>query len=259
LIDDLRHGRPVKMQPAPIFQTHLPEAQRMAAAARLPQMYPVGPGEWLRVDGCYSAQLAEKARLIAAHRDLVLRVLPRAEGACAELLDMVLGELDQRPDYACAGDRVTRPDGVVVIIDRDDPLRTLSQLVQEDFCLHLRQGDEHVLMGALLCFPMAWTLAEKIGRPLSRIHAPVAVYDADIAARVQRMFDMVRADRPLWRANAHGWDSSDLFRPCPEAAPRPQMHGPAPFTRSERQTIRRLPVSDAVVFSIHTTLVCNPG
>ncbi len=42
-------------------------------------MYPVAPGDWLRVDQAYGAQLAEKARLIAADRDRVIAILPGAK------------------------------------------------------------------------------------------------------------------------------------------------------------------------------------
>jgi dimethylamine monooxygenase subunit A len=175
----------------------------------------------------------------------------------AELLDMVIMELTLRPDMQVSGDSVTRPDGVRVAIDRDDPLKTLSRIVQEDFCIHQKRGEEHVLTAALLCFPAAWTLAEKIGRPLTRIHAPVARYDADIAARVQRMFDMVRPDRPLARANLLAYDDPALFQPHTEAAPRPVGGPGSAYLRSEWQVIRRLPASDAVVFSIHTTMVAR--
>lgn len=243
------------MQAAPILQPHLPDAQRIAAAARVPQMQPVAPGDWLRVDAAYGAQLAEKARLIAAHRPLVIAALPQAAAACAELLDLVLHDLALRPDFAVAVAAIRRPDGVTVRPDAADPLLTLSRLCQEDFCIHQKAGDEHVLTAALLCFPAAWTLAEKLGRPLTRIHAPVPRYDADVAARVQRMFDMIAPDRPLWRANLLRYDDPALFQPHPEAAPRPVGRPDSPYLRSERQTIRRLPASGAMVFSIHTTVI----
>lgn len=240
-----------------ILQDHLPPAQIAAAALRLPQMVPVAPGDWLRIDSAYAAQLAEKARLIAAGRADVIAVLPGAGAAVAELLDLVLAELAVRGDVAMTSACVTRPDGVRVAIDRDDPFLTLSRLVQEDFCIHQKRGDEHVLTAALLCFPAAWTLGEKIGRPLTRIHAPVARYDTDIAARVQRMFDMVRADRPLWRANLLAYADPALFQPHTEAHPRPVGSAPSAYLRSERQSIRRLPATDSVVFSIHTTVVAR--
>jgi hypothetical protein len=237
-----------------VLQRAIPPEQVEAAGMPLPKMVPLKAGQWLRVDEAYASQLAEKARLIDAQRRDVIAVLPGAEAPCAELLDMVLGELAARPDFRVAGERVTRPDGVEVIVDRDDPLLTLSRLLQEDVCLHMKRDGEHVLMAALLCFPAAWTLAEKIGHPLSRIHVPVARYDAEIARRVERMFDMVGEGRALWRANLLRYDDPALFQPHTEAQPRPVGHPASPYLRSERQSILRLPRTGAVVFSIHTTV-----
>ena len=241
-----------------ILQAAIPADQVAAAELRLPMVTPVAPGGWLRVDSAYSAQLAEKARLIAARRADVMAVLPGAEAACAELLDRVLAELDQMDGFLVAHERVLRPDGYIIDIDRTDPLGTLSRFVQEDMCIHEKRGDEHVLVAALLCFPAAWTLAEKIGRPLMRIHAPVARYDADIARRVQRMFDMVGEGRAVWRANLLRYDDPALFQPHTEANPRPVGRPESPYLRSERQTILRLPRTGAVVFSIHTTVCPRP-
>jgi len=167
---------------------------------------------------------------------------------------MVLAELPRLGEYITGKGAVIRPDGVVVPIDRDAPLLTLGRLVQEDFCIHLQQGDEHALMGAILCFPASWMLAEKIGRPLTGIHGPVAVYDAGVAARVQRLFDAIRVDQPLWRANALLYEDPGLHQPRRENERRPK---PATrnYMRSERQCLLRLPQTRAVVFSIHTTIV----
>lgn len=238
-----------------ILQDHIPPDQMTAALAPLPKMGPVAHGDWLRVDGAFAAQLAEKARLMASARGDVEQVLPGAEAAVDELLDLVLSDLAFNPAYRVGPASVTRPDGLTVAVDRNDPFLTLSRLVQEDFCLHQKRGDEHVLTAALLCFPAAWTLAEKIGRPLRRIHRPVARYDEGIAARVQRMFDMVRADQPLWRANLLSYDDPALFQPHTEANPRPVGSPTSAYLRSERQSIRRLRRTGAVVFSIHTTVV----
>ena len=240
---------------AVVLQEVIPQAQVLAAQARLPQVYPVEAADWLRVDGAYSAQLAQKAALIADRRDAVIAVLPESGAPVAELLEAVLAALAVMPGFVAEIERVRRPDEVWVAIDRADPFLTLSRLVQEDFCIHQKLGAEHVLTAALLGFPAAWTLSEKIGQPLSRIHAPVGRYDADIAARVQRMFDMITPGRVLWRANMLRYDSPALFQPHTEAAPRPVGQPTSPYFRSERQCILRLPVTGAVVFSIHTTLV----
>jgi hypothetical protein len=98
------------------------------------------------------------------------------------------------------------------------------------------------------------TVAEKIGRPLTAIHTPVPIYDAEMAARVQRMFTALRPGQVLWRANALLYEDPALHQPRLENAPR-QRVGLRNYLRSERQCLLKLPVSGAVVFSIHTTLV----
>lgn len=220
------------------------------ALSRMPGMRPV-EGHWAIVDDAYQPQLAEKARLLRARRDDVLCLLPEAEAAAEELRAGVLADLP--PGFARTGAQILRPDGVRVDID-GPPLLVLSRLLQEDLLILTRGPREHVLSAGLLCFPASWTLSEKIGRPLTRIHRPVPDYDADIAHRVQRMFDRVQVGRPMWRANALAYARPDLNQPHGEADPRPASR-PARFLRSERQTVLRLPRTGAVVFTVHTYVV----
>ncbi len=154
------------------------------------------------------------------------------------------------------GGAMRRPDGVAVPLDRARPLATLGRLVQEDICiLQPGGGGEHVLTAAILCFPAGWRLDEKLGRPLMRMHAPVARYTPEVGARVQRLMDGIRAGAPLWRANAH-FSAAPLFNPRSEQAPRAAA-GDLPWIRSERQCLLRLPASGAMVFTIHTWVVAR--
>lgn len=238
---------------APILQANLPYTPWSdTALRRMPGIQPVATGEWLQFDDAYGAQLAEKARLIDEWPDDVLALDDGAQAAGEELLARVLDELRAKSGFSVGADTVRRPDGRRVPLDSTQPLLTLSQLVQEDFCILQKQGEEHVLTGALLCFPASWTLAEKFMQPLTVIHVPVGSYDADIAKRVQRMFDMVRPEQPLWRANALFYADPSLYQPRREGDARKSAGQGAPYIRSERQTILRLAKTDAVVFSIHT-------
>ena len=97
-------------------------------------------------------------------------------------------------------------------------------------------------------------LAEKIGRPLTAIHAPVQPYDAQIARRVQRLFDLIRPEQPLFRMNALLYADPTLYQPKSEHDQRPRS-GTRPFLRAEKQSLLRLPMTGAVVFSIHTWVV----
>ncbi len=231
-----------------VLQTSLPYDP--TAPRPLPGIAPLDPDDWLIFDEAFAGQMAERDRLLSAHRDTVLAMGEGARPAAGELLDAVLTSA-----YPGAGAEVERRDGVRVEIRRSDPLGAVGRLVQEDFCILQKCQDEHIMTGAVLCFPASWRLDEKFMRPLSGIHAPVGSYDAAIAKRVQRLFDGVRIGRPLWRFNALWYDDAVLHR----AHDRREEPDPAtaPYLRSERQSILRLPKSGAVVFAIHTFILAR--
>ena len=224
----------------------------------LPNIAPMRMEDWLLADECYAAQGAERARLLRTRREAVLQLDQEAMPAAQELLETVL---DNLPDgFARDGERVTRPDGEVVTLDRSDPLGTLGHLVQEDLCLlEKRPGsDEHVLTGAVLCFPAGWRLAQKMMRPLTAIHIPIPEYDEMLARRVQRLFDGVQPGRALMRFNRLWYDDPVLFQPGPRRDNDDRSDPTtAPYFRSERQCLVRLPQTRAVVFSIHTYLLAR--
>ncbi|NVO55657.1 DUF3445 domain-containing protein [Rhodobacteraceae bacterium B1Z28] len=231
---------------AVILQDKIPYDPRRAHS--LPGILPTQMETWLHMDDAFSAQMQRRETLLAERRDDVLALHPDAELAAQELLDLVLAQT-----YPGSTDHVARPDGVSVVIDRARPLETLCRLVQEDFCILQKHGDEHVLTGAVLCFPASWRLSEKYMRPLVDIHVPVESYSENIARRVQRLFDGIQSGRPLWRFNALWYEDPELFQPRSALDPRKiRDRGDAPYLRSERQTLLRLPETRAVVFSIHT-------
>lgn len=237
-------------------QSEVPADVLAAALRPLPGMLPLEMSDWLRADDAFAAQMASRDDLIANRTSLVHRVLPEALPAAQECLDMVLAHLAGRNDYAVNAGSVRRPDGVEVAVDRTAPLVTLGRLVQEDICILQDGTGGHRLTAAILCFPSHWTLGEKIGRALPGIHSPVAPYDSEMARRVQRLFDGIRTERPLWRANALFHSDAELFAPRREADARQgTAWDEARFLRSERQCLLRLPRTRAVVFSIHTYIV----
>ena len=238
-----------------VLQKSLPFAPWMDPKTwRLPGIQPVQGDDWLRVDEAFAGQMAERDARLALQRDAVHALMPEAEEAAAELLALLLQRLADVPGYEVTDRAVRRPDGVQVAINAAAPLETAGRLVQEDLCILQAQGGEHVLTGAVLCFPASWTLAEKIGRPMTGIHAPVAHYTPDMARRVQRLFDAIRPEQALWRMNALVYDDPELFQPRPEGTARPRPTQRL-YLRSERQCLLRLPRTGAVVFTIHTYLV----
>lgn len=238
----------------PILHQSLPE--EMGMPRPLPGIAPVA-GPWLRVDEAYEAQMALRRSLLDQQKAEVLAMHPGAGAGAAvdELYAVVaallpgLGFVRKRAGWVC-------PDGAHV---PDAPtLETLGRLCQADFCV-LQKADgasEHMLTAAVLCFPASWTLAEKIGRPLQAIHGPVPEYDDGLARRVQRLFDGVQVDRPLWRFNRLWYSDPALFQPRSEDDQR-QDYASGAYLRCERQVILRLPKTRAVVFAIHTYLLAR--
>lgn len=229
-----------------ILQTGIPYDPTQPAA--LPGISPLAMEDWLKPDDVALAQIAERDRLLRDQREEVLYLEPDAMPAARELLELVLNHL-----WGGVPSQVQRADGVVVRVDMADPLGTLGRITQQDFCILQKSAAEHVLTGAVVCFPASWMLSEKAGRSLLGIHDPVAEYQKDIARRVQRLFDGVQPGRPLWRFNSLWYRDATLFQPRRTDARRaPEGAAGAPFLRSEHQSILRLPQSKAVVFAIHT-------
>lgn len=201
--------------------------------ARKPGVRPLDPARWLVTGADTAAQMARRRALIDGARKAVLAALPESAAAQGELLDAVAAHVGgQAP-----------PD--------PSPLGRVGRMVQEDFCILQPggEGGEYRLTAAILCFPSRWSLAEKIGHPLTLIHAPVPDYTDDLARRVNRLFDGVRAGHPLWRANWTVHPTAELHQPSGDW--RQAEDGPL-HIRVERQTFLRLPRSGAVAFGIRT-------
>ena len=86
-------------------------------------------------------------------------------------------------------------------------------------------SDIYRLVGASVCFPTRWNLAEKMGLSLAAIHAPTPGYRERLDSTMNRYF--VRMRKPVWRLNWGLVDDPTLF-----------------------QTLRRLARSQDIVFTI---------
>ena len=236
-----------------IFQKSIPYN---TTSPKLPGTRPISPDEWIICDDAFSQQMALRDELIKTRRDKVLAISDQAYEAAEELSKMALEFSIKSLGYQKSNDEVIRPDEVSLKIDLSDPMEFLGRLVQNDFCILQKVGEEHVLTAASLCFPASWSLEEKFLKPLIDIHTPVKEYNEEIAKRVQRLFDGLQVSRPVWRFNALYYEEPDLFQPRSVNQPRKK---PAPnqvnYFRSERQTLIKLPETRAIVFGIHTFVI----
>ncbi|MEM9565912.1 MAG: DUF3445 domain-containing protein [Actinomycetota bacterium] len=206
----------------------------------------LGDRPWLVVDGRRQAELSLKEQLSADRHGEVFAIESGAEDgvltAGRETLDLVDGVL-VRLDL----DGPTTGDGDLHPLDR------AGRSVQEDLCL-VRPGDgTWVLAAASLCFPSRWRLDEKVGRSITATHGPVDGYDRHLASRVDRLFDHL-GERIVLRRNWFVHPDPSLFQPDRPPNGDPLVEADRCLDdlhlRSERQTLRRLPVSGWILFTI---------
>jgi dimethylamine monooxygenase subunit A len=220
------------------------------------------PRDWIEVDGQFAAQLAERRRLLREQRDEVVAALPGSEAGQREVVGLLLDHLPARfPEIYRRTDGAIEnlPTGERFRIDGFERIELAGRLVQEDFCLMSAAENGYRLVAGVLCFPSHWRLLDKLGRPLMAIHEPVPGFAERLGPTVDRFFASIRVERPVWRANWALVDTPDLFlspehrgRPVPVSA---EDAGERLWLRVERQTLRRLPRSGDVLFTIHTSVV----
>lgn len=217
------------------------------------------PADWLEFGEDAGQQLAERRRLLDQRPGEVLAALPGSEAAAAELAALVLEHLGRfaRDRYRVGEDQIVElATGVSFERAGAPPLDMVGRLVQEDFCLLQQRDERYRLTAAVLCFPAHWSLAEKLGRPLIDIHAPVPGFAEQLGGPVERLFDNLSVNKPVQRLNWSLVDTDALF--LPPAHRREQVEiaaedmGALLRLRVERQTLRRLARSGAVVFGIRT-------
>lgn len=222
--------------------------------------------DWIEIDDHLLAYLAEKQRLFARYGEKIFVEEEGTDQGQKEVFDLLTSHLLENypAEYARKGD-------AIVISGRDEPvpigeaatpfLHRAASLVQED--LVLMRKDQHRgwhLGAASLSFPSSWTLREKFGRSMDKIHAPVPDFGAGTrnAGLIVRMFDNLRPDRSVWRMNWSLQPDGDLYHPLAShekgALYTDDDIAARSFVRVERQTLRKLPASGDILFTIRIHL-----
>lgn len=219
------------------------------------------PADWLLPDNRLAEQSTLKQALWREHGKEVFDALPESEEAQREVADMIACHLPAHfPElYQPQGSGLCcKPMNEVHQWDPDNnPLLQVSWCVQEDLCILQPFDDGYRLTAASLCAPSYWRLQDKLGRALDAIHAPVPCYDEQLSNRLNRFFQHIKVEHPVWRGNWSVVSSSRLYQPGNEPPLKisdARQIGEQCFLRCERQTLRRLPASGAVLFTIKVTL-----
>lgn len=245
---------------------------------------PLEIDDWLEPDELRDAELAQKARLVAERHDDVVAVAAaagadaaRIDAACEELVDEIAAaqaraQAEARPRAHARSVSSNRPQGVDSTTQNGEvhPIVRAGLATQEDWAVMTPVGGELVMSAACVCFPTRWELRTKIGRPMAEVHRHVPFYADHIGRAVDSFFERLTAERPTWRLNWSLMDDPALFQPVHlgPAGDGPIVAddvGERVWLRVERQTLRRLPVTGAVVFGIRVhqrplaALVAEPG
>ena len=214
---------------------------------------------WFEIDQLYETEMTEKRRLLACSRDAVFAAMPESDAARAEALQTVVEALTLhhpawfRRDGAMVRNGLT---GETWKLGSIDPLELAGRLVQEDLCVVQVGENGPMFTAASLCFPSRWRLADKIGKPLSAVHASVPFYADRLARPVDRFMRRLKPGHIASRLNWSLLDDPALFQPGGKwrvaggSGVTKQNAGCRVFLRVERQTLRQLPDSGAVLFGI---------
>lgn len=209
---------------------------RWRTAARL-----IDESGWLQFDpDDLAGDLAEKAQILETDRADAFVVEPGSEHASAEAAALI--------------DAALRAEGHTGLADdHQHPLERAARAIHEDLIVMERRDHGWVMTAGVVCFPTRWSPAEKIGRSMAAIHAPVPDYDT-IESAVDRLFDRLRPGVIVWRPNWSIVGEPDLRLPVRlRQAPSEMPADPAAelWLRTERQTLRRLEQhDDAILFTI---------
>jgi hypothetical protein len=205
--------------------------------------------KWIEINSDYEIDLAQKHDLLTKKHDEVFVSIPLGDAGSREVLELLSEHLPRIfPE---------RWPNEVSVDSSLHPLEAASLLVQEDLCVMTQVGKDWILSAASLCFPSRWDVREKIGKNLLGIHGPVPHYAETIGAATQNIFDKLTVERPVWRVNWTVMDSGELHQPTAVRSPDAMEITSANiedalYFRRERQTLRKLPDSGDILFTIRT-------
>lgn len=203
---------------------------------------PIETQAWITPD-VEAAALPEKRALIATRLDEVYAATPDSHEAQAELARLVGAARAASADTLVEAAQLTSDDLVVLLPDAAGAWRVRA---------------------ALLCAPTYFSCHDALGKTLHGLHAPVPDRLADgaqgLGDRIGRVFDGLRPDLVLERFNWTVQAGPDRFTPSSApvmaraAVAEPSRALDELFLRVERQTIRKLAATGAVVFTIRISL-----
>lgn len=211
-------------------------------------LLPLDLARWIEPDADWARYVGEKQMLVRTHPNEVFVAEDGTEAAQRETLDLLEAHLAERHPHLGRDTQDDMAGGL-------PPLLRAGLLVQDDLVIMRRKKDGWHLVAGFVAFPSSWSLQEKFGRPMQAIHADVPGFGEGTrnAGLITRIFDNLSVTQPVERMNWSVNTTGDLFLPLSKHRRAPQAEAftlAERFARVERQTLRKLPGSGDILFTI---------
>lgn len=232
----------------------------------------VAPIDWIELDNQFPKFHADKAARIIERGKQCIKTHQEAFPAAVELLEELTEYLPARyPSLyqkTSTGIRNLWSGESFNIQERplqEDPMVICSRLVQDDLALMIEQPDgQYCLLAGSILLAGFWRLSDKFGMTLSDIHTSghVPHFREKLESGMMKFFQRLKCDTFYARNNyfiqvdeSLSWsysigdeDSPAISWSTAEKNKAIEHH----WFRSERQTLRRLPKTKAICFTIRT-------
>jgi hypothetical protein len=186
-----------------------------------------------------------------ARKDRLYRAVP----------EKVWGETQgSRSGQAEAAGLVTAFLGLRARADHRPPLLAAARRVPDDLVLMERRAGDWAVSALSLSAGSFFTAGEALGKGLEALHGPVPGFAERFLFRVRRIFDHLPVEDIVERRNWSVVAWRGLYAPEASEArrralrQRPRQPGAGLYIRCERQTLRRLPQTGGLLFTIRIHL-----
>ncbi|MEM9514493.1 MAG: DUF3445 domain-containing protein [Actinomycetota bacterium] len=211
---------------------------------------PLADVDWFEFGPGADELIAAKPELLSGHGDTVF----------ATIDDGVLDESGELAELAEAHLARYHPQRFSVVDSSLHPLDAAARLVPEDVVLLVERDGRLAFGGGSVCFPNRWDLGSKLGLTMAEVHAPVPRLNHQLADPIDDALRRLDPARGFWRL---GWtliDTPNHFTPVDAGARPAERASPSDlYVRVERETLRRLPRTGAIVFTIRTYVTPIPA
>ncbi len=220
---------------------------------------PLDLANWIEPDEKLADYLGLKQELITHRRADVFAAQDDTLAAQGEVYDLLARHIAARhPQYwQTAGDEIeVVPFGRTIAADAKAPLLAAAQMVQEDLVLLRKTEAGWSVVAGCVCFPSSWRLKDKFGKPMHQVHGPVPDFGTGSrnAEMIERIFDNMKPEVPVWRLNWSLYPDGELFHGDEAREKRRTGNLDDIHLRVEYQTLRKLPASGDILFTIRIHL-----